>query len=246
MYTRYKISEETSIVLDSIWTVDNTVKDQESVKILPDSYLKLLLFIENHNLVKVKYTGLFTEPQMITKPANTLAIGCSLNILAPEYIFNREMSPLLNQSIEIPSTFLEINEIDFSNTENAVKSLDRIISKKIASNNPTNEKITLSNLIYAEEPISVSEIAEKCGISSKQLNRYFSKYLGVPLKQYLNIRRLYKSFFTLYNEELKQSNLPYFDQAHFIKEFKRYTSYTPGKIKHNSDSFHDQFKINNF
>ncbi len=88
--------------------------------------------------------------------------------------------------------------------------------------------------------LSVEELSEKSGLSYKQLERRFLSTLGTTPKIFSRISRFLHLCHNL--KEYKSTSLSkltyelgYFDQSHFIKEFKEFTSITPKEFfeKHN-------------
>lgn len=80
--------------------------------------------------------------------------------------------------------------------------------------------------------ISSNQLADELGVSKRQLERKFAAYLGKSPKKFIKIVRFQNVLATSDNiSEEKLSNLAYdngyFDQAHFINDFKTHTGYTP-------------------
>ena len=91
--------------------------------------------------------------------------------------------------------------------------------------------------VYNEEYQSVNELSKNVAWSSRQINRYFSKQYGFPLKTFLNIVRCNASYNDIVNGEFFPSK-KYSDQSHFIKEIKKYTENTPRQLhKNENDRF---------
>ncbi len=83
------------------------------------------------------------------------------------------------------------------------------------------KKHKLFELIYTSKgEMSVNELSGKVNWSSRQINRYFTKQLGLSLKAYSTILRFRASL-----EHIAQGRLfpelNYTDQNHFIKEVKK-------------------------
>lgn len=89
--------------------------------------------------------------------------------------------------------------------------------------------------------IQLADFCDENNISIRNLERMFNKYVGVSAKTYLSINRFQNGINQLlcndFNRllDIAYSN-GYFDQMHFIKEFKRFTGDTPKKFvtKNNS------------
>ncbi len=100
-----------------------------------------------------------------------------------------------------------------------------------------NRKVKLFDLIYNKGIYIVNELSKKVSWSSRQINRYFNTQFGFPLKKFLNIVRCHHSYEKIANGDLYPST-NYTDQAHFIKEIKKYTDNTPKELhKNDNDRF---------
>lgn len=81
--------------------------------------------------------------------------------------------------------------------------------------------------------ISAEKLADLLSVSPKTLDRKFSKWLGKATKQAIKLHRfqsVLKDLSTNKSQnmtEIAYSN-GYYDQAHFIHDFKSYCGYTPG------------------
>lgn len=80
--------------------------------------------------------------------------------------------------------------------------------------------------------ISVRELERTTGYSSRWLNLKFEEKLGISPKNLGSIVRFHASYRALLSDPVEFSRRKdlyhrYYDQAHFIREFKRYTGMTP-------------------
>lgn len=84
----------------------------------------------------------------------------------------------------------------------------------------------------AEGQVQIETLCQKLGVSYKWLERNFTKYLGMAPKEYARLQRFLRAYLTMSNS-FKQDMLSiaidcgYYDQNHFIKDFKRFTGQTP-------------------
>lgn len=85
--------------------------------------------------------------------------------------------------------------------------------------------------------VSAGKLASDAGLSQRQLARKFQEYVGLSPKEYLRVSRFLSSLdhlktypvFSLTEIACKSG---YYDQAHFIRDYKDYTGYTPGQLLH--------------
>ena len=77
--------------------------------------------------------------------------------------------------------------------------------------------------------VKMAQIADNMKYSQHYINCEFKKKMGFSLKQYSEIIRLQSAIMYLEKENVDfvYDKLGYYDQAHFIKEFKKFTLLTP-------------------
>lgn len=112
------------------------------------------------------------------------------------------------------------------------------------------EKVFLDNLLVrdltliteavdliekSEENTEVSKLSKKLGVSDRTLRNHFYDYVGCSPKEYIKIVKLRRIAYQLVHQKGSLTQIAYdnqyFDQAHFIKELKDITGYTPGKLR---------------
>ena len=86
----------------------------------------------------------------------------------------------------------------------------------------------------AKHPLRLSALASHYQISSRQLERVFKNNIGISARKYQEISRFERSLHYL-STDLSLTAVAYksgyFDQAHFIRSFKAFTGYAPGKYR---------------
>ncbi len=93
-------------------------------------------------------------------------------------------------------------------------------------------KSTIETILTANGQLSINELSKQKNINRRQLTRKFSSAIGLSPKQLSKTIRLQATLKTLMSKndksltDLAYEN-EYFDQAHFIKEFKEFTGLTP-------------------
>lgn len=102
----------------------------------------------------------------------------------------------------------------------------------------TPESDVVSGLIGEIEAchgcINVKDLADSYGYSQQHLNHLFKERVGVSIKRYANLVRVQNAFLIVQNNKNSDelyTQLGYYDQAHFINEFRLYSSTTPKKLQ---------------
>ena len=89
----------------------------------------------------------------------------------------------------------------------------------------------------------VSDMIQTLGYSHRYVDNVFKGYFGVSVKKYSDIIRIQTAIDYLETMDVMDviAGLGYYDQAHFIHDFKKYTSLTPQSfVKQNRRSQLDQ------
>jgi len=92
----------------------------------------------------------------------------------------------------------------------------------------------LSQLKINAEETAIAGFCNNNNLYYKKLERQFLQYAGYTPKEFLSVRRFYRSVEMIYQTNNNLTNichqLGYYDQSHFIKDFKNYASLPPLKF----------------
>jgi len=121
--------------------------------------------------------------------------------------------------------------------------LEILLSSILDASNytPENFRQIFNALKQKYNSIQISEFCHQNNISIRKLERMFNKYVGVSAKTYATINRFQNSLNQLlHSDYAKLSDIAYsngyFDQMHFIKEFKRFAGNSPKSFGHKNDT----------
>ena len=95
--------------------------------------------------------------------------------------------------------------------------------------------ICLNRIQSAPDVSTVAELADYTGLSQRHLSRKFQKHVGLPPKEYMRVCRFLRSLSQLKKHpHLSLTTIAhesgYYDQAHFIREYKAFTGHAPGEV----------------
>jgi len=238
-YQQLDPSDQLKDFVDSYWEHKNQSDSPNKITIFPDSFFKVIVYLVEGKIVAYFLTGLWTKNMEIIVPPKAIVYGVKFKILAPEYIFKHEIASLLQSHAELNLDFWNMRNFNFGNFKENVKQFEAIIIEKL-SDNPEIEgkKLQLSQILdKMDGKIAAEEISNQIVWSNRQINRYLNKYLGVSLKSYLNIQRVYAAYIQIREGRFFPDD-GFFDQAHFIREVKKHTGKTPRELFNEQ---HDRF-----
>jgi len=143
-------------------------------------------------------------------------------------------TPIENLFGEIPAKELEQQIIQANNTQQRIGFIEKFLLNKL------NEKATIDNIVKTTIDILLSTNGSspiktilKDDLSKRrQLERKFLKQIGISPKQLGKVIRLQTALNMMLNKKTENlTNIAYeseyFDQAHFIKDFREFTGNLP-------------------
>jgi len=136
---------------------------------------------------------------------------------------------------------------DLECSEQKLKAVQNFLYERLQAINRNNIIVDYSvNAISSACGLSsIRELERRTGYTKRYLDMLFKDHLGISPKTFSTIVR-FQSFYKQLSEignivtDERVSDL-YYDQSHFIKEFKRYTGHTPAKFLHLQNDFGKHF-----
>lgn len=166
-----------------------------------------------------------------------------------DHFLQTPLSEIIDSSIDLEYLFksdcraLEDQLNNVRNTKEIFNSLQKVLLSRF---NPDIHRDEIVDLVIRQirltsGNVSLKKIADKLGISQKQLERRFKAKIGLPPKQFSQIIR-----FQTVLKKIKKNGMSdllsviydcgFYDQSHFIKEFKSFTGTTPYSFFSQNDS----------
>ncbi len=233
-YHSVKPETELAAFVESIGMFGNFSSTEKELVVLPDGRIDLFFMFTAEGGFQVLLMGLETSSEMRLVPAGMHAYAVSFTPLGLEYILDIPIADILNSAKVLPAGFWDNKPAWFENLEtfnrHATQKIHSLLRSKV-----DERKRKLFELIYASQgELSVNEIADQIGWSSRQINRYFNAQFGLPLKAYCDILRFRKSLEHIAVGKLFPE-LDFTDQSHFIREIKKYAGALPKELSKNKN-----------
>jgi AraC-like DNA-binding protein len=245
-FKTYIPSDKLKPFVKAFATSENNVS--ASYKVLPDTsivmgfqYSGKLSYSKDNKFIPLSAAGITGLNDTYKIFNNSENIGTVLVIFSETgaaAFFNHAMHEIFNLSLSLDDLLLRSQMDVVAEQLNESKTdLERIAVIENFLITRLNYKVNdqLVNLAvtlikqYAGS-IKITLLAEKLNISQSQFEKRFRKIVGTSPKKFASIVRLRH----ILNSTVKENNLTqlgldagYFDQAHFIKDFKNFTGETP-------------------
>jgi len=227
--------------IESFWLLQNQTDEEKEVVILPDGRVDVFFSYSATEPYHVSLAGLGSLPSSGKIAAQSLIFAVSFKLSAVEYILDKSISDLTDAVIQIPADYWGVGPDDLQDFDSFCSKVSAKIQALLSKHTIDTRKQKLFDLIYTfQGALAVHELADAVGWSSRQINRYFNQWFGLSLKTYSTILR-YRASFGDIKEGKLFSEQNFVDQAHFIKDVKKYSGVTPKELAKNKNDRFIQF-----
>ncbi|MGQ7945998.1 DUF6597 domain-containing transcriptional factor [Flavobacterium sp. WC2509] len=234
-------SPELSEFVGSFWMLINNSDNEKDIATLPDGRVDVLFTFSETEPLNAMLMDLDRQSSQTLFAVKTTIFAVSFKLLAVEYILETSVADQQNIPLFLPDNFWNITIDDLNDFDHFVKKISQKMLSILKDKKVEDKKRKLFEYIYASDgSMTVKELSEKSFWSSREINRYFSKYIGISLKEYCNILR-FKASLPQIKEGKFFPELNFADQAHFIKTVKKHSGLTPKELNKNENDRFVQF-----
>ncbi|GHC61113.1 AraC family transcriptional regulator [Ulvibacter litoralis] len=260
-YQTFQPNPDLESLISCYWTLEVPAEaNSQRQRIIPDGTIEMAFILgddikrytsENDFIIQPRamVLGQTIEPFYIepTGYVNTFAIrffpyGFANFVAVPLKNLANKETPIELVFGEVTAKELEQKIIKAADSNERIEIIEALLldmlNKKTTIDNIV--KITIDSLLATNGSASISEILKEDLSKRRQLERNFKKQIGVSPKQLGKVIRLQTAIKRILNR--KTENLTeiayeseYFDQAHFIKDFKEFTGINPKEFLGNEN-----------
>ena len=251
--------------IEKIWVLESSGKiPTEDMKVIvPNGRIKLIIPFRNgfYRLIngcyssskeqQINFVGISNVSSIIDfeqdKPSGTIGIEFGLSSAYRFFSFSQSEAKNKMHSLEEVLGLLGKNIqqriIDTTNVEQKIEIIQQFLIKLLSKSvDDTVFDFCINKIKLSNGRITVNQLEKDTGYSRRWLNMKFYEKIGVNPKTLCAITRFTYIFQILANrpdEILLGKNFYnlYYDQAHFIKEFRRFTGSPPGTYEKNINDF---------
>lgn len=251
-YHEHQISEPLTEYIQSIWAMES--ENDEDIYprslIMPDGIVEIIFHYEtpfytwqnNNKFLQPKNFAVSMMKQYIeiASLGKTGFISVRFFPWGAYHFFDLPIQNFLDQTIDATTLWENdskkiITELKtLSSLEERFKSVERFLLEKLKQHK--KEETEADNAIKlirkTKGSLTIEEVCAETGLSKKQLERKFLATAGIMPKAFSRITRFINICQNL--DEQKDKTLTqltyecgFYDQAHFIKEFKEFSGFTP-------------------
>ena len=189
-------------------------------------------------LDSIHFHGIRESSLEITQPEKVEALGVSFTPWGFYFFTKQSMSQYINRIVNLNDVNHLLREelfdhvVKFEAPSEFVKAIEKTLIKCINAKDSEQIDCRIIKEFIESDGFNIKEFCEANRISIRRLERIFRKYIGISPKRFMNLVRFEESARdVMYDNQVSLTDIShkhgYYDQAHFVKAFKSYTSYAP-------------------
>jgi len=192
------------------------------------------------------YPGQFTKPFILDFAKSSKCIGVSFHPWVGNFLFNIPAKEFTDKTICLDSISNQNNLLDkllHSNNEpNLIFILESYLIEKIRYYKMDPITTSIAKLIISNPSLpNFKNILQSSGISRRRIEQRFISSIGLTMSSYSRKARFQNAVSLIRANKLKSLSYigleaGYYDQSHFIREFKEFSGLTPNDFKNEKSS----------
>ncbi len=258
-YQTFEPNQDLTTLIKCYWTLESPGEETpEKQTIVPDGCMEMIFhygdlyrqYLQNGDIViqpKCFVIGQLTRPLEIEPTGETgiFSVRFHPNGFLP--FASIPIKEMENTAVSLEELFgndgqeIEQKILTAKSTIERIKLIETFLLNRLTDNDTIDRivKSTVETILTANGQLSIDELSKQTNINRRQLERKFSKTIGLSPKQLSKTIRLQATLKMLLNKNFTSLTAlayknEYYDQAHFIKDFKELTGYTPREFYGNS------------
>jgi AraC-like DNA-binding protein len=230
--------------------------DKDALEVMyPSGCMELCIDISNGNTIRhrgdwsmtvprLEVLGHWTIPTRATIKKGNICLITRFHPYAGSLFFPNQVSDFTNESIDL-SDILSKESCEFYHRlmeqpllEQKVEVLETFLMDRLVRARKNQEKIALveglcDSICRNGESFNIERLAAEFGFSERYIQKLFLNYVGISPKSFFSVQRFNKSLELVRSANMSLTYIAYecgyYDQAHFIREFKSYTGIPPSQ-----------------
>lgn len=258
-FRRIQPTEELRHWIECFWIARNDDPLPVVQKIIPDGFPEIIFHFADPYLINLRgnweqqsknlLAGQITRYFHLKNTGRSHMMGIKLKPAALTQLFDFSMDSITDAVVDLCTRLGSLNTMcervhAASTDDDRIELIEDEFIKIAKPDLPGPIDKAIEVLFSKQGNASIISLCEAVGVSERQLERLFKKYIGLPPKFYGRIIRFSSVFQNAQERKMSWSELGletgFYDQSHFIRNFKAFTGEDPSKY------FFDQPSLANF
>lgn len=252
--TYYPSNRTEKAFINMIWRLSEQDFNQRREIILPKGTVEIIFNFSDkityfshasqtkNNLPGVIINGINCKPVELIKTGRLELLGIQLNSIGLKALFNIPAKELTNNVYEGKLICQDLDTLaDQLYCSQAFKNQVNIIlkwfQKKVSvwEGNHSVKRAQRLHSIECDDSINVKKLCEVICLSERHLRRFSSEWIGMKPEKFIQYKKYLNALHFFHSSKNKLRDIAleagYYDQPHFIREFKSFTGMTPRQYR---------------
>jgi len=251
-YQTYKPNNDLNPFVKCIWTLEfPKEKNPQKQTIVPDGHMEMIFHYgdlykqhtDNGSILmqpRCFVIGQLTRPLEIEPTGETGIFSIRFHHEGFLAFATMPIKEMENKAISLKILFgkdgqdIEKKILKAKSTQDRIELIELFLTERLVDTRTIDRivKSTVETILTANGQIQIHKLAKQININRRQLERKFSSAIGLSPKQLSKTIRLQATLKMLLSRQFTSLTAlayqsEYYDQAHFIKDFKELTGFTP-------------------
>ncbi len=192
------------------------------------------------------YPGQFTKPFILDFAKSSKCIGVSFHSWVGNLLFDIPAKEFTDKTISLSSIHNENNLLDkllhSKNESDLIIQLETYLIEKIKNYKTDTVSSLIAKTIIGNPSLpNIENILHSLGISRRRIEQRFISSIGLPMGCFARKIRFQNAVSLIQTDPLKSLSYigleaGYYDQSHFIREFKKFSGLSPNVFKKETSS----------
>jgi len=249
-FKRISPPKELSRYIECFWIVEDADPTPTIQKIIPDGFPEMIFHFGDPYLIKLKSKwikqsssllgGQITGHFFLKNTGISSILGIKFKPAAIGLLFDIDMHSLTDRVISLkalghPNVRVIGNLVKKADSHSErINAVVQYVSENLSFVDDLPIVKAVEKILSSNGTTSISDICRNTGCSERQLERLFKEYVGLSPKLYSRIIRF--AYIFQQGQKSKKMNgselgiaSGYYDQSHFIRNFKAFTGEDPSR-----------------
>jgi AraC-like DNA-binding protein len=234
--------------VDCLWT--RVGRPGVGTRVLPDGAVDIIFDLAAPSGSTAAFVvGTMTGPLVVkpSRPCDFVAVRFHPGASQP--LFGNSMHELSDRRVALSSIWASQVASEWSErlremetTPSRVRLLQKLLIGRILGSQPPEPRVQVAvrGITLSGGALSVERLSNSLGLTRQHLTRLFSFHIGVGVKVFCRIMRMRQVLSTLGRVSSESAHLDwatlaadsgYFDQSHFVRDFRALTGLTPERFQ---------------
>lgn len=244
-----------NLMIRNVWALQDYHPIERTEVILPKGTVELIFNLSEEVVyssgnISGKYllpecflNGMNIQPFSLKKKGLQRFLGVQLNTIGLGMLFGVTVSEFMDAVVDGKDLCKSLKQLtERLHAQNVFQSQVKLIMQWVEGRLATAKRLDIlqrmHDLFYTGDPsqMNVQQLSRMACVSERQLRRWALSWVGMGPEAHLQYRKYLKALKCVHQSELPLTDAGlicgYYDQSHFIREFKHHTHMTPSQYRH--------------